>query len=430
MGTSVEVLDIGVHVRDLLIPRKDIADYLRGIPNAEQELAFIQALEIGIFCLERARQSQDTEFVKRQIESLLSQTEKAVQSIPDSVEKELLSKIGTGEGQVLAPMQALVSEVSRASNERLREVRELLSENIDPAKDTSILGKALRTIRDLLDPIRSDSVQGKFTEALKTITAHDGLLATTVKTVVTEAVKPLADEVDRLTKEVRGQEAASEAIEQTTAKGAPYEEEVVEILQSWASLVGAEITHIGADNRPGDILIKMPSTSIAGTEVLVVVEVRDRQSALGRKAISETLATAMAERLANAAIYLSKTREGLAKEIGDWAEGESERGPFVATAHEHLITAVRFLIAERRILTLRSARPEIDSAAVQGQIERIRTALARVSTINRKVTDVRGVADTIQTEAEGLRDDIRSALSEIESAIHKASETIPANNTT
>jgi len=430
MGTSVEVLDIGVHVRDLLIPRKDIADYLRGIPNTEQELALIQALEIGIFCLERARQSQDTEFVKRQIESLLSQTEKAVQSIPDSVEKELLSKIGTGEGQVLAPMQALVSEVSRASNERLREVRELLSENIDPTKDTSILGKALRTIRDLLDPIRSDSVQGRFTEALKTITAQDGLLAATVKTVVTEAVKPLADEVDRLTKEVRGQDAASEAIEQTTAKGAPYEEEIVEILQSWASVVGAEITHIGADNRPGDILVKMPPRSIAATEVTIVVEVRDRQAGLGRRAISEGLSTAMAERIANAAIYLSKTREGLAKEIGDWAEGESERGPFVATTHEHLITAVRFLIAERRLTALQSARPNIDSAAVQGQIERIRTALARVSTINRKVTDVRGFADTIQTEAEGLRDDIRSALSEIENALYKGLQSTEKDNTT
>lgn len=430
MGRSVEVLDTAVHVRDLLIPSKDIADYLRSILEVEQDLALIQALEIGIFCLERARQSQDTEFVKRQVESLLSQTEKSVQSIPDAVQKELLSKIGTAEGQVLAPVQTLVSEVSRASNERLKEVRDLLSDNIDPAKDTSILGKALHTIRDLLDPIRSDSVQGKFSEALRTVTAQDGILAATVKSVVTEAVKPLADEVDRLTKEVRGREAASEAIEQTTAKGAPYEEEVVEILQSWASLVGAEITHIGADNRPGDIFVKMPPRSIAGTEIAIVVEVRDRQSGLGRKVISETLATAMAERLANAAIYLSKSREGLAKEIGDWAEGESERGPFVATTHEHLLTAVRFLIAERRISSLRSATPEIDSAAVQGQIERIRTALARVSTINRKVTDVRGVADIIQTEAEGLRDDIRSALSEIENAIHKASENIPTDNTT
>lgn len=428
MGKNIDVLDSGVHIHELSIPRKDVADYLRTVPDNEQELVFVQALEIGVFCLERARQSQDTEFVKRQVESLLVQTERAVQSIPETIEKELLSKIGTAEGQVLAPVQLLINEVSRTSNERLREVKDLLLENIDPAKETSILGKALRTIRDLLDPIRSDSLQGRFTEALKSATTQEGILVSAVKTVVAEAVKPLANEVDRLAKEIRGQEAAAAAIEQTTAKGASYEEEVVSSLQTWAGLIGAEVSHIGTDNRPGDILIKIPSKSLAGTDLSVVVEVRDRQSALGRKAISETLATAMSERFADAGIYLSKTRDGLAREIGDWAEGESERGPFVATTHENLTTAIRFLIAEQRLAALRSTKAEIDPLAIEGQMGRIRTALARISTINRKVTDVRGSADAIQVEAEGLRDEIRSALSEIENTLRPGSS--PTSDTT
>ena len=59
---------------------------------------------------------------------------------------------------------------------------------------------------------------------------------------------------------------------------------------------------------------------------------------------------------------------------------------------------------------------------MEAQLERIRTALGRVATINRKVTDVRGSANEIQTEAEALRDEIRSGLSAIDSAIHVISK--------
>ncbi len=420
-GKRIEVMDTGVLVRDLEIPRKDVADYLRGIPEEERELAFVQAVEVGIFCLERTRTSQDTEFVRRQVESLLSKVENAVGMIPEAVQTEMVNKIGTGEGQILAPIQTLINEVSRTTTDRVKEVRDLLSQEIDPARESSTLGKVLRYLRDLLDPNRNDSVQGSFEAALRGVTAQDGALAKTVKAVVSEAVKPLENEVYRLGQEIRGQEAAAEAIQQTIEKGASYEGEVVKELQAWSKVAGAEVHHVGTDNRPGDILIKLRLTSIAAAEVSLVVEVRDRTSPLGRKVISEALMEAMAERGANAAIYLSRSRGGLANEIGEWAEGESERGPFVATTHEHLTTAVRFLIAQQRLSTLRASKPEIDAVAVDAQLGRIRTALARVTTINRKVTDVHESANQIQAESEAIRNEVRGAISAIEDAIREIS---------
>src|SRR2546427_38132 len=100
--------------------------------------------------------------------------------------------------------------------------------------ETTPLGKALTTLRNLLGPKRSDSVQSLLEQAVKTVACKDGALAKAVKEVVAEAVNPLATEVDKLTKEVRGQEAAAEALEQTTLKGTPYEEEVTGILQACA----------------------------------------------------------------------------------------------------------------------------------------------------------------------------------------------------
>lgn len=130
----------------------------------------------------------------------------------------------------------------------------------------------------------------------------------------------------------------------------------------------------------------------------------------------------MSERGANAAIYLSKQSDGLAKEIGNWAEGATSRGPLVACIHTNLFTALPFLSVQERLAQLCATRPEIDSAQIETQIQRIRTSLDRVKTINRKVSDVRGGAQDFQTEAEPLRDEVRDALGSVEEALRKAKE--------
>jgi hypothetical protein len=414
---SLEILDAGIRVHDLLIPKKDIADFFRPLNEEERELIFIQALEVGVFCLERARISQDTEFVRRQVESLISQVEKAVMSIPGATKEMLMGKIGTEEGQVLAPVQELIRSVSQTTTLRINEVRDLLSQEIDPSKESSTLGKALNNLKDLLDPGRIDSIQGSLGSAIKAVTAEDGTLAKAVKAVVAEAIKPLGDEIDRLSKEIRGQEAAMEALQETIEKGVSYEHEILEKLQDWSKFVGAEVHYVGTDNRPGDILVKFPAMSLHTTDSQLVIEVRDRKYPKGRKAISDDLGQAMAERGASGAIYLSRYAEGLAKEIGEWGEGSCELGPWVATTEQHLFSSLRFLLNLKRLEEIKSSKPEIDASAVEDQIRRIRTSLNRVKTINQKIFSLQGISDNIKQEVEALRDEIRSALVAIEDAM-------------
>lgn len=415
--SSIEVLDAAIEIHYLIVPNKDVADFLRPLKEEERELTIIQALEVGIFCLERVRLSQDTEFVRRQVESLISQVEKAVISIPEATKEKVLGKIGTGEGQVLAPLQELIHRVSQTTTDRIKDVRDLLSQEIDPSKETSILGKALKNLKDLLDPGRKDSIQGSLDNAIKSVTSEDGAMAKAVKAVVAEAVKPLADEMDRLSKEIRGQEAALEALQETIEKGLTYEHMVLERLQGWSKVAGAEVHHVGGDNRPGDILIQFPPMSLHAIESRFVLEVRDRQSPKGRKAITEDMTLAMAEREAGAGIYLSRNSEGLAKEIGDWAEGTCEYGPWIATTEEHLFTSLRFLLAQKRLEEIKSTKPEIDASVIEDQIKRIRTTLNRVKTINQKISSLQSTTIDIKQELESLRDEIRSALVSIEDAM-------------
>jgi hypothetical protein len=142
-------------------------------------------------------------------------------------------------------------------------------------------------------------------------------------------------------------------------------------------------------------------------------------------AISETLDTAMSERTASSAVYVSKTLDGLALEIGEWAEGSAQGGRWIACSHEHLITAIRFLVVQERLQAVRAATPTVDASSIQTQVQRIQTSLGRIRTISSKVTDVRGSAEEIQKEAEAIRGEIRSALSDIEEALRVAGGTAP-----
>ena len=97
----------------------------------------------------------------------------------------------------------------------------------------------------------------------------------------------------------------------------------------------------------------------------------------------------MCERGCSAAIYVSHSVTGLTNEIGEWAEGTTASGDFIATVNVHLVTAVRFLVVQRRISRMKEAQRQVDEAAMQTQLGRIKTALMRIATVKRRVGEVR-----------------------------------------
>lgn len=254
--------------------------------------------------------------------------------------------------------------------------------------------------------------------AVVDVTSENGALAKAVKNVVSESVKPLADEVDKLAKEIRGSNAATDALLNTTFKGATYEEEVVRELQALSKLMGAEITYVATDNKPGDIIVKFSSKSLTTTDTSIVIEVKDVESdGWGRKRISEHLSKAMSLRQANAAIFLCRSSNGLAQEIGEWGEGACGQGLWVATTHHLLPTAIRFLVVQQKLELQRTSQQGIDTNSVEAQIQRIRTTLKRITNINTHINKLRENSNTIASEVDSLKLEIRDALDCIEDSI-------------
>jgi hypothetical protein len=417
---AIDIEGDTITLHNFQIRNADVAAYLNAQALEEQPQAFRRAVEVGVFCLERASTAKDTEFVRRQIERLLHEMESKVGSIPGRIEERLIAKVGAGDGQVLKPIIDASQQASNDVKQRIRECNALLSDHIDPTKDTSSLGKALKAVNEMLNPKHTDSVQYKIAAAIASVTGQDGALAQVVKTTVETAIAPLKTEVKELGLEIRGQEAAEEVLMQTTVKGKPFEEEVVDVLQPLAQMVGASLEHVGGDNRAGDVLFKLTQTSICSGDFRLIIEARDRTTPLGRSAITKDVTAAMAERSANAGLYLSRTPDGFGREVCDWCEGETERGPWLATTHEHLRTAVRFLIALHRLRTLRSELPAVDSTCISNHIQSIRTALKRITTINSKLTTIDTATGAIKTEAEAIRNEVVSALNALEDTIRQA----------
>ena len=415
---QIELRDDCIFINNLQIHLFEASDYLHQLPDYEREAACIKAFEMGFFCLQRTENFNDTQFVKQQFNAFLNELYQALNQIPNTISAQLANKIGTGEGQLLAPLQGQINLTTAVMDTQIKAVSDFLNQEFNPSQETSVFGSAVQKIQNLLDENRTDSLQGVFSAAIANVTTKDGVLAAAVKAVVDEAVKPLSQEVEKLAQQVREKELIESVLEQTIAKGASFEEAVVAELEPWAKLYGAEITHVGNDKQPGDILLKFTANSIASVNLSLVIEVRNRDSASwGRKRISDQLTKAMVTREANAAIFLSRSREGLAQEIGAWGIGACEQGQWVATTHEILSVAIQFLLVQEQLASQPTYNSQIDCAVIEAQVQQIKLSLNYLTQINTSLTKLQEHSSDIRVKARAMRTEIRNALLSISESI-------------
>ena len=175
--SAIELLPGGVRVRELGIPNRIVAEFLADVMPLDRADRFIHALELGVFCLQRAEATRDLDFVRGQVESILLEVTHQVGAVPQLLEAGLAERLRAEDGELLAPIKDLVEGTARTLTERVSSVRDLLANDMDPAKSTSTLGRALGQLKDMLDGTRTDSIQGTVAEAIKSVTGEDGTLA-------------------------------------------------------------------------------------------------------------------------------------------------------------------------------------------------------------------------------------------------------------
>ena len=421
-GVSVLLHGGSVLQRNTRLTKREVVDYLAKIPEQQREAAFRQAIGIWVFCLEQSSTGRSVEFVRHEVERLLTGVTAELSGLPAKVQEELLKKLGTDDGQALAPVKSLVRTVEAVVDTKVKDVKDLLNQEIDPRNENSTLGRALGSLRILLDPHYDSSIQKKIEEAVNSVSSPEGTLAKTVREVVELSTTPLRTSVEGLTKEIHGEEMVAEALAQTTEKGSAFEDEVHLVLRDWAGVAGADVNYVGPDNQPGDFVIELSDISLAATKLRVVVEAKDRQDTWGKARIADEMAAALRNRGGNYGVFVSRTQKGLAREVGEWVEGQCDQGLYVACLFEHLRTALRFIIVQDRLQQLRKVREGVDHESISAKVEAIRTSLSRLRAINTEVGQIKRSADTIEEEAGSLRREVKESLDEIESLLREKPE--------
>lgn len=413
MGSLVVLTDDGngVHIQDLLVPNREVAEYLKVRADRDWEETLIGVLKTGVSALSAFQPSGDLQVVRLEANRIVE----GMQALPAAFAQAVLAQLGTADGQALAPVRVLLAATEQAVKTRVNEVKTLFTDSLDPGRSTSTLGQALVLMHNMLDPKRSDSVPGTMMTLLAEMAAADSPLVEVWKTAAADAVKPVMDQIIELGKEIRGE---AEIQARTTAKGDTFEDETVEALQAWCRAHRAEVHHVGGANRPGDLVVILPREPGQSQPWRIAIEARARQNPVGRKSVSDSLTRVMEEYRADAAIYLVQGREGLAQELGGWGSGKLARGPWVATTAEMLLVAVVTLWQiELRFAAREASMATTDAANVRGHVEQIRVALRGVANITRSIGEGRTALRNIEAESESFRRMIQDALLAIEAAL-------------
>lgn len=131
----------------------------------------------------------------------------------------------------------------------------------------------------------------------------------------------------------------------------------------------------------------------------------------------------MQRRQATAAVYVGRTSAAFAREIGDWADGRGESGPFIACVDGALELAMRFIVALVRLDDLHQAHHELDATAIRPYVSQIRTSMDRVRSVKTKLTAIENAAGDIRSDVESLRSEVLTALESVEALLKRTTVT-------
>lgn len=348
----------------------------------------VRCIQLGALALERADSAGSVDFMRKEVEAML-----------ERLNQEFAKQVGVGKGQVLEPVQRKVEEVAG-----------LLKQDFDPRNPESFLA----SLRNLLDPHRKDSVQGRLDEAIRGLADRDKPLSTSLRGMIEDALKPV---LERL----QGLEGKKVLEQDSVLKGRAFEDEVEADLGAWSQRGHAEFERVSGDNDTGDFVVLMRDPVQPDRVFKVAIEAKDDQKELGRKRLADNVRKVLGVRQADAAIWLCKTQAGLAQEVGEWADGMLEDGRrWTACTVEHLHAAMRWAWVQWRLDGARKEQRGLDVGEVRSKAQGIRDSLKRIREINAAAGTIRTEADNVLNVAGDLKKQIEQHLSQIEAELKKA----------
>jgi hypothetical protein len=350
---------------------KDLQDYLVKISSEDIKSEILGLIKIGLMCVTRTNANNEIDFWEKKSQelqtNLLRKTEEVInKDFLQAIKKQL----GIKDGQLLAPIANQVETTSK------------------------FIDKALAS-----NETRIKAAVSEFNSSLT-----DGTLTESFSKLLVKELSPLITEIRALNYHVIEQKGEESIKGSTTLKGKEYEQHILGQVQTWARCNKFKVENVGIDNRPGDIVVESLSEKIK-----IAIEVKDISTRKGHSVLTREMGQVIQERKATIAIFLCKTINGLAKEIGSYGEGVSDNIKWVATTGESLEVALNHCLVEERLRLANEKNPNITNAKkVKENLELAKTLIGTMSQHYRSITEIQNAATTLEsslrkTNAEVLR---------------------------
>jgi hypothetical protein len=305
----------------------------------------------------------------------------------------------------------------------LMPVAELVMQLLQYAKSTQLAEAICRTLEKGLHQIDQSNQH-----MINKVTGVDGQLAkansalmapamTKLDSHVTEnttALRALQTQVQALQTEVKGQQREQAIIDISTLSGDPFEAEIAVRCGDWAKANRAAAERKGPDDTAGDVVITL-AKPLADVNLVIVVEAKNDGEEVAHTPIRRKLAEAVANRKAQAAVYVCGKREGLAQEIRGFGEGTCPGGqPYIATTAPLLPVALSVLLSQYRLATERASLAITGVAAIETQLKRLTTLAQKWSHHSRLAGEGIQCFEEMRTIGCDIREEMRDCISEIQ----------------
>jgi hypothetical protein len=410
-GPTVTLSGGTILVETLLLEDRGLAAFLAERPEGERPALVERALRIGLLALQDAGVTLDVEFVRREFEVLVRQTETANERAAKALDQVLRDNFADGDGRLprtlerfLGDRGALRSLVDELFDERKRDsaigrLRELLGSYFD--------GDASR-LALLLDPTRSGSPLHQF------------------RTEVSEGFSRIGERLAAL--EAAGTARAAERA-RSSAKGTDFEELLAGLLGDVARGAGDLLDRTTSEagtvirSKKGDFVLTVDPSLARGADLRIVVEAKDRPMSM--RAIREELREARENRGAQVGVVVFSAAhapagiEPFTVVGGDVYCVVDPEAPDVAYV-EAAVRLARILA----LATLRDAAVEVDAAAISTAVTGIREQLEVVRAMKSQLTSVGNATRNVADGLDRLREQILARVCEVEAELRIA-ETAP-----
>lgn len=433
-------MKVSVNVTD-----KAVVEYLNNSPTpVEDEVN--RLLSIAVSVIQRVQVSQDVDFVRKEAQLIVQKFSNDV----DRVQENIMSGVKQLIDSVIEPkvkthldtLRANVeSELNRVKNDMTaitKDVRELTSDSVstmrnlvqvseksfDPNLSTSYLGilkSRVESVSSEISTILDFQKKGSFAEKLDSIIVerfgHDSLLVAVVKDIINANAQQVSESIVNLREEIARREGADAMLQSTAQlKGALFEDELYEKLETIASNFGDIVEHVGKEKETSSSSKKGDVVYTFSDSIPIVIEAKD--TPIGVKPMLKYLDEAMSTRNVQFSIIVTKHADQLPKQVGML---EVYNGNKLFTCIEHVEFALRYARLYIKLQRDTVKTDDIDVTEVKKHLDSIRLSFVEMKTMKQKLTTMKKtVSDTVEATSDsldGMKRIIEATLLEVEEAL-------------